>query len=224
MSPTSRTYGVHPDQMYEIFEGKGPDKPTLVLLHGGYWRAQHDREHLRPLALALHALGWPVILAEYRRSPHSPHETVSDIETLINVLAPQQVVVIGFSVGGQLALLTSGHHDHIQQVIALAPVTDLVTSEMEDLGEGAVRTWLNESAFSHPELDPLRSTPIRSQLTIFHGSDDVRVPLEHSRRYLAHCHELGAEPELIEITGAGHFDLIDPLHPYFEKLVNVLNR
>ena len=40
----------------------------LVALHGGFWREQYDRRGLRPLAVALRALGRVVVLPEYRRT------------------------------------------------------------------------------------------------------------------------------------------------------------
>ena len=37
--------------------GDGPPRPLVVVLHGGFWRAEYDRAHTGPLAAALAALG-----------------------------------------------------------------------------------------------------------------------------------------------------------------------
>ncbi len=208
--------------MYERFGGSSDGHSTLVLVHGGYWRAQHDREHMRPLALALAKLGWSVVLAEYRRSPYLPRETLFDINALLAALVAEPLILIGFSVGGQLALLTAGEHPNVQEVIALAPVTDLVATEKEELGEGAVRDWLHEPAQEHPDLDPSLSGSLGIPVTIFHGTSDVRVPIDHSRRYAQTQLKSGSNIRLKEIAGGGHFDLVDPLHPYFIELVETL--
>ncbi len=222
MLSTSLSYGSAPEQMYERFGSSSDGRATIVLIHGGYWRAQHDREHMRPLALTLAELGWPVVLAEYRRSPHLPHETLIDINALLTALSAETLILIGFSVGGQLALLTSGKHANIQQVIALAPVTDLVATEKEELGEGAVGDWLHAPARNHPELDPTFSGSFTFPVTIFHGTSDVRVPIDQSRRYTKAQSQSGSKIRLIEIEGGGHFELVDPSHPYFVELLNAL--
>ena len=46
-------YGDDPDQILEFYGESDSRKPTLFLIHGGYWRNIFDREHMRPLAVAL---------------------------------------------------------------------------------------------------------------------------------------------------------------------------
>ncbi len=224
MSPTSLTYGNDPDQVYERYGLPNAERPTVVLIHGGYWRSQHDREHMRRTAEELSNLGWSVVLAEYRRSPHLPAETLQDIDSLLATLAPEHLVLTGFSVGGQLALLCASKHLHIRQVITLAPVTDLVATEHERLGEDAVRDWLHEPASNHPELNPTFSRPISIPIIVFHGTDDARVPISHSRKYVHGRLDLGEDIRLFEIAGAGHFELVDPHHPFFLEFVRELEK
>src|SRR5215472_2935172 len=45
----------------------GGNGPFILFFHGGFWRAQYDRAHTRPLAQALAAAGFVVCSAEYRR-------------------------------------------------------------------------------------------------------------------------------------------------------------
>ena len=178
---------------------------------------------MRACAEELSNQGWPVVLAEYRRSPHPPMETIFDIDRLLTALAPEPLILIGFSVGGLLALLTASKYSHIRQVIALAPVTDLVATQDEGLGEDAVHEWLHEPASDHPDLNPTFSPPVDIPIVIFHGTDDARVPIAHSRKYLQNRLGFSEDIRLIEVAGAGHFDLVDPHHPYFLDLVRMLN-
>src|SRR5580658_4296430 len=62
-------YGADPAQNLEI-RGGGADagqRPLIVIIHGGFWRPDIDRAHLRPIADAIAAAGWTVALPEYAR-------------------------------------------------------------------------------------------------------------------------------------------------------------
>jgi acetyl esterase/lipase len=73
--------GPAPPPSYTVRYGDGPDHvadvwipshdrpvPTVLLLHGGFWRHEWDRVHLRPMAAALAASGYVVATPEYRRT------------------------------------------------------------------------------------------------------------------------------------------------------------
>ena len=49
-----------------------------------------------------------------------------------------------------------------------------------------------------------------SRNRVLHGGNDDIVPLEISRRYVAAAKKSGDDSKLIEVAGAGHFELIDP--------------
>ncbi|MEU9339050.1 alpha/beta hydrolase [Streptomyces sp. NPDC048290] len=67
-------YGDHPDQVIDFyapraaFEGEASSlAPLVVVLHGGAWRAAHDRRHISPFAGFLARRGFAVANVEYRR-------------------------------------------------------------------------------------------------------------------------------------------------------------
>jgi len=98
--------------------------PLLYVLHGGFWRRDWDRRHVRPLAQALGALGWVVVAPEYARvgggrvrAGDAVWPLVADdlrtmrrrVPKLLAEVAPGRVaterpVLVGHSAGGQLAL------------------------------------------------------------------------------------------------------------------------
>ncbi|MBO0706264.1 MAG: prolyl oligopeptidase family serine peptidase, partial [Candidatus Dormibacteraeota bacterium] len=47
---------------------------------------------------------------------------------------------------------------------------------------------------------------------LVHGDEDVRVPVEHSRDYVAAARAAGDPVEYVEIAGGDHFCVIDPAH------------
>ena len=52
--------------------------------------------------------------------------------------------------------------------------------------------------------------PLGVAQRVLHGDNDDIVPLEISRRYVAAAKKSGDDSKLIEVAGAGHFELIDP--------------
>ena len=95
------SYGEAIDQIIEFYDGDGP---LVTLIHGGYWRPNHTREHMRALAAKLANHGFKVANIEYRRDPGHPEKLFADVNAALSKL-PETIALIGFSVGGQLALI-----------------------------------------------------------------------------------------------------------------------
>ena len=207
-------YGDLPDQLTERFGN--PRGKKVALIHGGYWRPEYDRVHLRPFAAAIASEGFDTYLIEYRREPGNPDSTVDDVFAAIKLVG--ECAVIGHSAGGHLALLAT-QLDEVESAIALAPVSDLVEGEQLNLDDGAVQSFLGQSAESRSDLDPIRVGIGAKPVTIFHGIEDARVPVELSRNFAVKYSNV----QYYELSGIGHFELIDPRHPIFEKVIVTLN-
>ncbi|MER6509061.1 alpha/beta hydrolase [Nonomuraea sp. NPDC001636] len=191
-------YGADADQVIDLWPGEGP---LVALVHGGFWRPEYDRTHLRPMANALHRAGCGVAAVEYRRRPGDPAAAVADLRAAVGLLRPS--VVVGHSAGGHLAMCAAPDGT---AVLALAPVADLRLAARLDLDDGAVADFLGGPPDDHPGLDPVRLPDRTGPLVIVHGTADERVPVQVSESYLA------AHPgtSLVRVPGAGHFVLIDP--------------
>ena len=111
-------------------------RATVALVHGGFWKAEFDRIHLRPLANALASQGFSVASIEYPRvgMPGGgwPGTVDSVMDALRAVLADerlgaQPVVAVGHSAGGHLVALagSAGGVDGLAGVVPLAGVLDL---------------------------------------------------------------------------------------------------
>lgn len=201
------SYGSHPDQIIEFYDGDGP---LVTLIHGGYWRAVHTREHMRALGSKLAAHGFQIANIEYRREAGKPDYLFDDVNTALTELT-NSIALIGFSVGGQIAMVSKSN---AHKLILLAPVTDLERTKEEGLGDNAVLEFFGNTALS--PYDPMKKD-YNQHLYIIHGDKDQRVPLSHSRDF---AKAKGAS--LMEIAGGDHFSVINPDDLAFDLILRTL--
>lgn len=101
--------------------GDGAPRPAAILFHGGGWR-RGSRASLRDRALALASHGVVVIAPEYRltdesRWPGHIHDAKAALRWVCANAGdlgvhPDQIALVGFSAGAQLALLSAGTPGH----------------------------------------------------------------------------------------------------------------
>ncbi len=126
-------YGDDPDHVIDFWTprgGSGP-APVVVVLHGGAWRASHDRRHASPFAAFLAHRGFAVASVEYRRGATRAGggdavagrwpDTFDDVAAALDALPglirellpagdPRRIVLTGHSAGGHLALWAAARH------------------------------------------------------------------------------------------------------------------
>jgi pimeloyl-ACP methyl ester carboxylesterase len=202
-------YGDGEDLLLEFYCESSPAKSTLVLIHGGYWRNLFDREHMRPLAVALAKAGFTVVLPEFRRVAGDPDTTLRDLSFALSTLEDSRITLIGYSSGGHLALVLADKFPAVTHLIGLAPVTDLIESQARELGRGAVREWLGRDASERADLDPAVRPPVSKRVTFIQGSADERVPIDITENYCAAMAKHGQAIELMVLPGTTHFEMMD---------------
>ena len=219
---TEIKYGDDPDQLLEIYGDSDSAKQTLVLIHGGYWRNLFDREHMRPLAVALAQAGYIVVLPEFRRVAGEPDVTLRDLSFALSTLEDREITLIGYSSGGHLALILADKFPAVKKVIGLAPVTDMVESQARELGRGAVREWLGRDADQRPELDPMLLPPIKAKTIFIQGALDERVPIELTQGYIEAMKRHGREIPLVILPETSHFQMMDIPSATYEAIIESL--
>ncbi|WP_226531029.1 alpha/beta hydrolase [Microbacterium paraoxydans] len=199
---------------------------TVALLHGGYWRAQFTRELMEPMAVALSALGWHVVNIEYRRVdagggwPAPRDDATTAIADIAQKIAagrlPGPLILLGHSVGGQLAMLaahTLGTAS-VAGVLALAPVTDVVTTYRDGLGDNAadalLAQWPGREEEAAADASPLYALPIGVPMVIVHGEDDQRVPHSHTTAFASAAEAAGDAVRVVSPATLEHRTVIDP--------------
>jgi len=226
-----RRYGPDEQQHVALWPAPpGPARGTIALVHGGYWRARFTAELMLPLVAPLRERGWSVANVEYRRvgTGGGWPQTVEDAASAIDLVrreAPAPLVLVGHSVGGQLALLHAGRAG---AVVALAPVTDLVRGFEEGIGEDAVAGFMGttpeEDPAAYASASPIASVPPPCPVLVVHGADDARVPVAHARDYVAAARAAGAAVTLQEHAELAHLALIEPEAPHWDGVHAWLER
>jgi acetyl esterase/lipase len=209
---------------------EGEDTPLLLLVHGGFWKAEWDRTHTRAMARALADDGWVVATPEYRRvrggggwptTGDDVRRALDALPALLTGLGVQtgRTVATGHSAGGQLVLWLAATGAALDRVVALAPVCDLGEAIRLHLGEDATQALLGD--LDPDPADPAvlleRGTPM--PVSIVHGSEDDIVPVALSRGLVARHPWV----ELAEVPG-DHFAVIQPDAPAWTTVLAHLHR
>jgi len=216
--------------------GRGPH-PTVIFIHGGYWRNAYNLDHAGHLCAALARAGAAVWSIEYRRIgdpgggwPGTLDDVLHAAEHVVKI-APRynldlhRLVASGHSAGGQLVLwLAAQRAVDLRGVIPLAAVSDLRRAWALQLSNGVVKQFLGGSPEQTPQryaaTSPIELLPISVPQRMVHGTADNIVPFDMSERFA----KASQNAKLIPLKGAGHFELIDPRSREWETVQkNILN-
>ncbi len=242
-------YGDGPDRIGELRlpDGPGPHR-VAVVIHGGFWRDPWTRDTMDAAALALTGAGWATWNIEYHRIGEGGGWPVTflDVAAAVDRLAtldapidPTQVVVVGHSAGGHLALWAAARHrlpagvpgadPAVRPVAAvgLAPVADLTMAHRLGLGDGAVEDLLRRTPETgrdrYDVADPARLLPLGVPVGIVHGADDDVVPVSVSAAFAEAATAAGDAVDLIVVDAVGHMDLIEPSSGAWPSVVRSLD-
>lgn len=234
-------YGPDSAQFGELSLPDGPALGTVVIIHGGFWRARYDLSLGRPLAADLTARGYAAWNLEYRRAfggggwPATFEDVAAGIDLLATLpVDTSRVVAVGHSAGGHLGVWAAGRAGlpdgapgtqprvAVTGVVAQAGVLALADCARDRLGEGAALDFMGGGPDELPEAyrlaDPMTWPAVPANVVCLHSRGDQRVPYSYSERYVAASAAAGGHASLVETFG-DHFTVIDPASSDWETAV-----
>ncbi|NHI16000.1 alpha/beta hydrolase family protein [Microbacterium excoecariae] len=210
----------------DLYLPRGERRGSVVLVHGGFWRAAYDRTHLRPLAAALADRGWVVLVPEYLRVGQAGGGwpgSARDLERVTRRAAGVCGVdlaaarLVGHSAGGHLALIVADALG-VEHVVSLGGVLDLQAAHRDRLSNDAAGAFVGRSG-DMAQADPMCRAVPRAGVHVLHGADDREVPAAYARAYAARDPRI----RIRILPGTGHYELIDPRDAAFATLLEALD-
>jgi acetyl esterase/lipase len=239
------SYGEDPLQFGELRlpEGEGP-VPVVIVIHGGCWLAEYDLGYISAFADALTDVGVATWSIEYRRVGDlgggwpGTFQDVADAADYLDEIATEysldldRVAAVGHSAGGHLALWLAGrkwlHAEDplrgdgplaLNGVVALAGIPDLVAYAAPEGCGAAVSGLLGGEPDELPNrvvrASPIAMVPFGIDVTMVVGERDSIVPASQAQSFSDAARQMGDSVDVVEIGGAGHFELVDPAHDAF---------
>lgn len=204
--------------------GEGPF-PIVVFVHGGGWGSGDRVNDIKTFAASLDAANFVTLSIEYRLAPANRWPAcLDDVRTALRWARehaaevkgdPGRIAIMGYSAGGQLALLagSTGDGPPVRAIVGLAPPSDF---EQDLAARGGLSKALQDLLNRPKEPDDAAIAQLRQIGPIHHvkpglppflimqGDADKTVPPPQSIAFQAKCREVGVPCELILIPGAGH--------------------
>lgn len=195
-----------------------PPHPAILILHGFAGHAAMN------VALARHAVaaGFAVLSLSLRGWLGSEGETdqglrqPDDVALAVDWLAqrpfvdPKRIALLGFSLGGQVALLAAGRRARVRAVAAYAPASDLpALYEANPLMRDYLDDLCGPDDATHEGLvarSPIHHVDdIDLPVLLIHGDKDENLPVEHSLRMAEALRRRGRSAEVFVVAGATHY-------------------
>ncbi|MHB1467547.1 MAG: alpha/beta hydrolase family protein [Solirubrobacteraceae bacterium] len=248
---STHAYGSDPDQVADLRlpADDAPDlrltsgaagHPVVVLIHGGAWRANWERDLMDAMAVDLAERGYASWNLEYRRVGHGGgwpmtfDDVASGIDALGTVEAPldlERVAFVGHSAGGQLALWAAARADALVKpsvVVSLAGVPDLIEGARRGMYERAIDALMGGMPETLPDRyssgSPYERLPLGVPQLLIHGTLDLSDNIDLNRRYAERALSQGDVIETIELAEVDHFGVIEPRSLAWATIVAELQR
>jgi acetyl esterase/lipase len=220
--------------------------PTVVLIHGGFWRNFYGLSLMEKPSEDLVQRGYAVWNIEYRRVGEKGGGwpgTLQDVGNALDYLTTlatrypldlQRVITVGSSAGGHLSLWSAARQRipsdsilaaknplKLKGAISLAGAVDLEHTWQLQSGNNAAGDFIGGDPMTYPAryavASPAALLPLGVPQVLVHGTADDVVPLIISQNYVAKAQAAGDNATLIEVPGADH-NLIDTAAPNWTEI------
>jgi pimeloyl-ACP methyl ester carboxylesterase len=202
---------------------------TVVYLHG----AGDNRASGVWIAERLVRQGFDVLAYDARAHGDSGgdactygyHERV-DLRRALDSLGIERAILLGFSLGGAVALQAAAEDPRVVGVVAVATFSDLDSIARSHAPffatEGELREAFalaeHEASFRVADVSPVdAASRIRAPVLLVHGTADRETRPVHSERVFA---ALAGPRRLLRVEGAGHHDVLARSWPEVEAWID----
>ena len=191
--------------------------PAIIVLHGwarpgvpGAPRVEATARRLSEqgyVALALSLRGWPPSAGWDdcgRQQPDDVAKAADWLATLPGVDA-DSIGVLGFSLGGQVALLSGARSRRIKAIVAYFPITDIQLWGDTTTNAGIRNFYVPLVCDTAHGNSPVHvAAQIHAPVLLIHGDRDTEVPTEQSLRMRDALQNANRSVELLIISGGDH--------------------
>lgn len=246
-------YGNEPSQFAALWRPVTASKPPIVaIIHGGCWSKSYaDLKMMNPISAYLQSRGIAVWNIEYRRTEESGGGwpgTYDDISAALGKLAEiakeknldaERVVMLGYSAGGQLALMGAKNYKASQPtslklkgVITLGGLFDLKAQGAAIAAACGASEPMNKmlpppeatGAISYEKASPVQALPLGFPVTLFQPVYDTYSPPHMGLSFVRAARAKGEMLNMHLLQDAGHFDMIAPDKPAWTEVVSEIVR
>jgi dipeptidyl aminopeptidase/acylaminoacyl peptidase len=194
-------------------------KPSgaIIVLHGwaeqgvpGAPRVENWARRLSEqgyVALALSMRGWPPSTGRDDCGAEQPDDVIRAAEWLAALpgVNADRIGVLGFSLGGQVALLAGARTERIKAIVAYFPITDVQRWRSTTNNAGIRDIYVPRVCGAGDSNSPVNVVAkIRAPVLLIHGDRDKVVPTEQSLRMREALQEARRYVELLVIGGGEH--------------------
>jgi len=216
-------YSKYAETVLDVLQSPAPalkNRPGVIVIHGGAWVEGTKEQMVEPFCVPLVKQDFVVANVDYRLANAAPAPAaVNDVLEAARwfrdhaeryKVDPNQILVLGASAGGHLALLTAmaPASADLGPAIKIAGVIDFFgVADLADVLR-APNPWIPDQP---GRLDLIRRlspmTYVRKgvpPMLIIHGDADPMVPYDQSVRLTKALKAAGDNAELVTVTGGKH--------------------
>lgn len=193
-----------------FYHAAPPGKPVILFNHGN----AETLQSIMPLCQEFIQAGYGVLAYDYAGygfsgGKASEKQLYIDAESVYTFLVEKKsvpapdIIVMGFSVGGAAGCFLAEKHPEVRALVLLAPFASAIEVMLPfPLPGNRLENYRR-----------LQNTPV--PVLIFHGTADRIIPIRNSRKLYRSA--AARRKKLIEISGAGHNNILDFLGRRFYR-------
>ena len=191
--------------------------PAIIVLHGwarpgvpGAARVEGTARRLSEqgyVALALSMRGWPPSSGWDDCGTRQPDDVAKAADWLAALpgVNADSIGVLGFSLGGQVALLSGARSDRIKAIVAYFPITDVQRWKDTTSNAGIRYFYVPLVCGTGNQNSPVHvADQIHAPVLLIHGDRDTEVPTEQSLGMRDALQKANRQVELLIIAGGDH--------------------